>query len=240
VDKPIFYFSRWTCLKALATDYAWTVALMLIVVTVVCGCATQQMTASGTQNGNVVTSPANGKGEIAQPTQTPKDVKKVIPPQSIAMWVPKGSGTFIIDTQRLFHGIGGSTSSNNPILLRASADNRSREELTALLSRFITYVTDTYWNQDGGRTSSDVANLQVLQNTFLAVARDSLTRSRIAGHWQDPKSGEFYALCQLTLADLMAAVGKDTRLDKRSRDYFLQQGQRLYDQFSRESGVEAS
>lgn len=172
--------------------------------------------------------------------QTPaQKAPKITPPKSIAAWVPKGTGVFTIDAQRMFHGIGGSTSSSNPILLRASADNRSREELADILKRFISFVTDTYWNKDGGRESSDVGNLQLLNDTFLAAAMDALTRSRIAGHWQDPKSKEFYSLCRLPLADLIVAVAEDTRLDRRSREYFLENAERLYDLFSRKK-VESS
>lgn len=181
--------------------------------------------------------------EQDEPTEqktSPPKVPEVTPPKSIAAWVPKGSGAFTIDTQRVFHGIGGSVSSSNPILLRASADNRSREELTVVLSQFITFVTHTYWNQAGGRESSDVGNLRLLNDTFTAVAKESLTASRIAGHWQNPESGEFFSLCRLPLSDLVTAVGSDTRLDQRSRDFFLQNAEKLYDQFSRESGVEAS
>ncbi|MGD9210082.1 MAG: hypothetical protein PVI90_04870, partial [Desulfobacteraceae bacterium] len=124
---------------------------------------------------------------------------KVIPPKSIAVWIPKGSGAFIVDTNRVFHGIGGATGSSIPILLRASADKNSREELSKVVTQFVTFVIETYWNKGGGRESSDVGNLEVLNNAFLAVAQNTLSSSRIAGHWQDPDSGEFYALCQLPL-----------------------------------------
>lgn len=168
--------------------------------------------------------------------KTGKEVK-VTPPKSIAAWIPKGSGAFIVDTNRIFHGIGGATSSSNPILLRASADNRSRDELSKVLTQFTTFVLETYWNKGGGRDSSDVGNFEVLNEAFLAVVQNILSSSRIAGHWQDPKSGEFYALCQLTLAELKAAIANDTRLDRRSRDYFLENAESLYDQFSQEDAV---
>lgn len=183
-----------------------------------------------------------------KPSSIPKTVKKkalpnrdneVPSPKSIATWIPKGSGAFTIDTTRVFHGIGGSTSSN-PILLRASADNRSREELSNVLMLFFTFVTETYWNEDGGQESSDVGNLEVLKETFFAVAEETLSNSQIAGHWQDPKSGEYYSLCQLPLSDLMNGFANDTRLDRRSREYFLENAEKLYDQFSQKSGVEAS
>lgn len=164
----------------------------------------------------------------------------VTPPKSIAAWIPKGSGAFVIDTNRVFHGIGGAKSSSNPILLRVSADNHSRKELSNILTRFTTFVLEIYWNKDGGRESSDVGNFKVLTDAFLAVAQKTLSTSRIAGHWQDPISGKFYALCQLTLAELKAAVAADTRLERRSREYFLQNADSLYDQFSQAGGVVAS
>jgi hypothetical protein len=177
--------------------------------------------------------------ETKAPSKKENDENKAPPPKSIAVWIPKGSGAFTIDATRVFHGIGWSTSSN-PILLRASADNRSREELSNVLTRFLTYVTEIYWNEGGGQGSSDVGNLDVLKETFFAIAEETLSDSRIAGHWQDPKSGEYYSLCQLSLSDLITSIANDTRLDQRSREYFLKNAETLYDQFSRESRVEAS
>jgi hypothetical protein len=159
--------------------------------------------------------------------------------KSIAAWIPKGSGAFTINAARIFHGVGGSTN-RNPILLRASADNRSREALSNVLTRFLDYVVKTYWNQGGGKESSEVGNLEMLQETFLAIGQKTLTNSYIAGHWQDPKSGEYYSLCRLSLADLITSVANDSRLDRRSQDYFLQNVKALYDQFSQASEIKAS
>lgn len=182
------------------------------------------------------------------PSPPPKTTEKKAPSKSaasglaaksIATWIPKGSGAFTIDTARIFHGIGGSTS-RNPILLRASADNRSREALSTVLTRFLDFMVKTYWDKGGGKEGSDVGNLEVLKETFFAIGRKTLANSYIAGHWQDPKSGEYYSLCRLPLADLITSVANDSRLDRPSRDYFLQNVKALYDQFSQESEIKAS
>ncbi len=164
----------------------------------------------------------------------------VMPPKTIAAWIPKGSGAFVIDSRRIFHGIGGAKSSSNPILLRASADNHSRRELSEVLQHYTLFVLEAYWSEGGGRDSSNVVNFEVLSDAFLAVVRKTLSSSRIVGHWQHPKSGEFYALCQLTLTELKDAVANDTRLERRSQEFFIQNAESLYDQFSQKSGVEAS
>jgi hypothetical protein len=210
----------------------WLTALGMILA--IFGCATTSHSNIPAQNRTKSLEAENGAA--LKPSEEKTAAEKspaVTPPKSIAAWIPKGSGAFTIDAQRMFHGIGGSTSSSNPILLRASADNRSREELALILTRFISFVTNTYWNKDGGRESSDVGNLQLLNDTFAAAARDALSKSRISGHWQDPKSGEFYSLCRLPLSDLITAMAGDTRLDRRSRDYFLKNAEKLYDLFSR-------
>ena len=181
-----------------------------------------------------------------KPPKTPE--KKALPKsektsglaeKSIAAWIPKGSGVFTINTARIFHGVGGSTN-RNPILLRASADNRSREELSTVLTRFLDFVVKTYWDKGGGKESSDVGNLKVLKESFFAIGQQTLTNSYIAGHWQDSKTGEYYSLCRLSLTDLITAVANAGRLDRRSRDYFLQNVKALYDQFSKESEIKAS
>lgn len=219
---------------------------MVVLISTLCvflsvsGCATLSAPNVPTQNKPAATADGSQTDiDISGKKTAAETAPKVTPPKSIALWVPKGSGTFTIDDQRLFHGIGGSKSSSNPILLRASADNRSREKLEDIISQFIRFVVNTYWNKDGGRQSSDVGNLQLLKDTFMAAARDTLAKSRIAGHWQDPKSGEFYSLCQFPLSDLIAAMANDTRLDQRSREYFLKNAERLYDLFSK-GGVESS
>lgn len=218
-------------LKSSNTFVNWMSSIFLAIA--LAGCATVNTASAPAPKTeeNAIGTPAVG-GE-AEPD-------KVTPPKSIAVWVPKGSGAFIVDDQRVFHGIGGSVGSSNPILLRASADNRSREELTKILTQFITFVTETYWNKAGGNKSSDVGNLKLLNEAFIAVSHETVAHSHIAGHWQDPKNNEFYALCRLPLADLKNAISDDTRLDKRSKEFFLQNAETLYDQFSLQSRIEAS
>ena len=209
----------------------------ILLLSVTAGCATMQSPLpSGSGGETAVDVGSEGKGEGIGEKEPDKETPKIVPPKSIAMWIPKGSGAFVVDDHRMFHGIGGADGSNNPILLRASADNRSREELAKILNRFMVYATEIYWNEDGGKSSSQVGNLDVLKNTFVAVARDILSTSQISGHWQDPKNGEFYSLCQLPLSKLTGAVANDKRLDSRSKAYFLENAVRLYDQFGRESG----
>ncbi len=216
----------------------WTVLLSVVI-----GCAAtpiQRGPAPQTGGGSAQDSGVEPKERISGGKESVKEEAKFVPPKSIAVWVPKGSGAFFVDSHRVFHGIGGGAGSSNPILLRASADNRSREELAEILDQFVTFVTETYWNKDGGKSSSQVGNLDVLKNAFVAVTKNVLSSSKISGHWQDPKSGEFYSLCQLPLSELIGAVAEDKRLDGRSKAYFLENAEKLYDQFSQAGGVEAS
>ena len=216
----------------------WILWFTLAIVTA--GCATPgPPTPSKAQPEDIIEKKPSLSPKTVEKKAPPKKDRETPSPKSIATWIPKGSGAFTINATRLFHGIGGSTN-RNPILLRASADNRSRKELSNVLTRFLTFVTETYWNKDGGQESSDVGNLKVLKETFFAVAEETLSNSRIAGHWQNPKSGEYYSLCRLSLSDLIAGVANDTRLDRRSKEYFLKNAEKLYDEFSGKSGVKAS
>jgi hypothetical protein len=217
----------------------WWILWFTLVMAIV-GCATVgPPTPSKAQPEDIIEKKPSLNPKTVEKKAPPKKEHEIPSPESIAAWIPKGSGAFTINTTRQFHGIGGSTS-RNPILLRASADNRSREELSNILIRFLTFVTETYWNKDGGQESSAVGNLKILKETFFAVAEETLSNSRIAGHWQDPESGEYYSLCRLSLSDLITGVAKDTRLDRRSQEYFLKNAEKLYDEFSGKSGVKAS
>jgi hypothetical protein len=224
--------------KSSLQPIGWIVWFTLVMVTI--GCATPgPPTPSKARPEDIIEKKPSLSSETVEKKAPPKKEHKISPPRSIASWIPKGSGSFTVNATRMFHGIGGSTS-RNPILLRASADNRSREELSNVIIRFVNFVTETYWNKDGGQESSAVGNLNVLKETFFAVAEETLSNSRIVGHWQDPESKEYYSLCRLPLSDLITGIANDTRLDRRSREYFLKNAKNLYDQFSDKSGVEAS
>ena len=145
--------------------------LWFTLVMVIVGCATAgPPTPSKAQPGDIIEKKPSLNPKTVEKKAPPKKDHEIPSPESIATWIPKGSGAFTINTTRLFHGIGGSTS-RNPILLRASADNRSREELSNILIRFLTFVTETYWNKDGGQESSAVGNLKYLKKHFLPLLK---------------------------------------------------------------------
>jgi hypothetical protein len=235
-----FMFAKYSWIRKNNHWHLWVWILGISLVMIVSGCAAPgPVKPSKAKPTDIIEKTPSAPPKPAAKKAVPKSTTSGLAAKSIATWIPKGSGAFTINTARIFHGVGGSTS-RNPILLRASADNRSREALSTVLTRFLDFVIKTYWDKGGGKESSDVGNLEVLKESFFAIGQKTLTNSHIAGHWQDPKSGEYYSLCRLTLADLITSVANDSRLDRRSRDYFLQNVKALYDQFNQESDIKAS
>ena len=233
-------FAKYSWIRKNNHLHRWVWLLGLSLMMIVSGCATPgPARPSKTKTTDIIEKKPPPPPKTTEKKAPPKSAASDLAEKSIAAWVPKGSGAFTINAARIFHGVGGSTS-RNPILLRASADNRSREALLTVLTRFLDFMVRTYWDKGGGKESSDVGNLEVLKETFLAIGQKTLANSYIAGHWQDPESGEYHSLCRLSLADLIKSVANDSRLDRRSRDYFLQNVKTLYDQFRQESEIKAS
>lgn len=115
-------------------------------------------------------------------------------------WIMKGSGAFPGDKGTRIYGVGVGNPSPNIALQRTVADDRSRQQLAAILNttvkRLIRDFMEEHKNWFNPEASgSDEFNTVVSKN----VTKATLVGSQIIDRWEDPKSGALYSLAVMDL-----------------------------------------
>ena len=131
-------------------------------------------------------------------------------------WVERGSGLWRAE-EDVFQGVGVASGIQNRLLLRATADNRARSELAAVMVRYVEALAASA----GKAGDQDPGVLQPL-------AQASLNRAVIVDHWIDPDSGRLYALCRLNMASFKDTLAAYRMLPADSRKTMLENAERQH------------
>ena len=130
-------------------------------------------------------------------------------------WYMLKSGMYNAAGDRVFYGIGQAGGVQNPMLLRATADNRARRELSAVLEDYVNELarsaalgSDPDW-----ASLSDGEHRQILGS----LVHNALQRAVISDHWGDSQEPTVQALCKLDLADFMQILSDSGQLDPNIR-----------------------
>ena len=130
-------------------------------------------------------------------------------------WYMLKSGLYNAAGDRVFYGIGRAGGVHNPTLLRATADNRARQELSTLLEGYVNELarsaalsSDPEW-----ASLSDGEHRQILGS----LVRNAMRRAVISDHWSDSGEPALQALCKLDLADFMQVLSDSGQLDPNIR-----------------------
>jgi hypothetical protein len=146
-------------------------------------------------------------------------------------WVARGSGAFEIAGERVFCGVGRASGIPNPILLRAAADNRAKDELVMVLNGYMAFLADAYWVQLKATDEAAAAQGQMLKETAAALVESSLSQAAIVDHRQ--VDGSVASLCRLKLPAFKALIVDDERLEHRFRNFCEAQAESLHASYSR-------
>lgn len=149
-------------------------------------------------------------------------------------WIMKGSGAFGGEKGKVFYGVGSATNIKNVSLLRSSADNRARNEVAKIFQIYTSSLMKDY----SASTSAGEANIsseeQHVEQAIKTVTAMTLSGVEIVDHWQDAKTGEFYALARLDLDAFKDSMEKAKELNAKVRDYVRQNAERLHQQLEKE------
>lgn len=114
-------------------------------------------------------------------------------------WVKKGSGAFNKEKGKLFYGVSSASGIKNPSLLRTTAENRARNEVAKIFQVYTASLMKDYMASTTAGDPNVASEEQHVEQAIKTVSTSTLSGVEIVDYWQNPASGEFFALAQLDL-----------------------------------------
>jgi hypothetical protein len=118
-------------------------------------------------------------------------------------WAVRGTGAFKGKSGVVFYGIGIASAMPNAALQRKAVDLRARENIAATLKTSVRSMVNDFMEHHadyfnpGGKASAE----EMVKYTASGVSDAELSNCKIIDYWEDPKTGELYALAKLDLDD---------------------------------------
>ncbi|MFZ3071808.1 MAG: LPP20 family lipoprotein [Thermodesulfobacteriota bacterium] len=153
-------------------------------------------------------------------------------------WVIKGSGCYGGERGTAFYGVGSASGIGNMSLLRTASDNRARNDVAKVFefntkSLMKDYMASTTAGAAVGDTSarSEEQHVEQVVKTIVAM---TLSGVEIVDHWQNPATGELFALARLDLKAFDDSLDKVKELDKGVKEYIKQNADKLHQELDTE------
>jgi hypothetical protein len=163
-------------------------------------------------------------GACAGPRQAPPGTPE---------WVRQGPGPAIADGTRYLYGVGVVGKMKSRVLMRAAADNKAKSKLGRAVNDYVEALMAAY-TESTQAAGDDEARSQALQE-LRGVAGATLPTAVVSDHWQDPDTGNFFALCRLEFSGLLHRIASSQILPPSLRRFAGKEGPLLFDRQSLKS-----
>ena len=139
-------------------------------------------------------------------------------------WYSRSSGFYQTSRGRVFYGIGVAAGSGSSTLLRATADNRARQQMAKVMERYL--VALAYKSPLMGKyTNEEQAQLTG------RLRQRALERAVISDHWIDPHN-RLSALCEMHMDTLKEIIRTDAAMGSALRAELLAAADALHARLS--------
>lgn len=151
-------------------------------------------------------------------------------PPGLPGWVSEGSGPAIAQGTRYFYGVGVVGKMKSRVLMRAAADNKAKNKLGRAVDDYVETLMAAY---TASPTAVGDAEARVRAHQELsAVVGATLPTAVVSDHWQDPETGNYFALCRLELSRLLQRIAGARMLPESLQRFALKEGPLLFDRQS--------
>lgn len=154
-------------------------------------------------------------------------------PPGVPQWVREGPGPAIADGTRYFYGVGVVGKMKSRVLMRAAADNKSKNKLGRVVDDFVGTLMAAYTTSP--TVVGDAEARTRAHQEMRAVVGATLPTAVISDHWQDPETGNYFALCRLELSRLLGRIALARMLPESLQRFALKEGPLLFDRQSLKS-----
>lgn len=149
-------------------------------------------------------------------------------------WVVKGSGAFGGERGKIFYGVASASNMKNVSLLRAAAGNRARNEVAKVFQFYTASLMKDYAASTTAGDPNVTSEEQHVEQAIKTVTTMTLSGVEIVDHWQNPATGELYALARLDLEAFKNNLEKVKELDAKVKEHIKQNAERLHEQLEKE------
>ena len=151
-------------------------------------------------------------------------------------WVKKGSGAFSKESGKVFYGVSSASKISDISLLRATADNRARNEIAKIFEAYTASLMKDYMaaTSAGAAGPDAAAGEQHVEQAIKTVASVTLTGVEIVDHWQNPETGEYFSLARLDIETFKNNLAKMKELNEKAREHIKQNADKLHDELEKE------
>jgi hypothetical protein len=155
-------------------------------------------------------------------------------PPGTPEWVREGQGPAIADGRRYLYGIGVVGKMKSRVLMRAAADNKAKNKLGRAVDDYVDALMAAY--AKSSQAGGDAEALTQTHQDLRAVVGALLPAAVISDHWQDPETGNYFALCRLTFSMLLERIAMARILPESLQRFALKEGPLLFDRQNLASG----
>lgn len=163
-------------------------------------------------------------------------ITKTTPIQELGApeWILKGSGAFGGERGRVFYGVGSASGIQNASLLRATADNRARNEVAKVFQFYTASLMKDYAASITAGDFKATAEEQLVEQAIKTVTAMTISGVEIVDHWQHPATGELFTLARLDLEAFKDNLDKVKELDAKVKEYIKKNAERLHQELEKE------
>lgn len=149
-------------------------------------------------------------------------------------WVMQGSGAFGGEKGKVFYGVGSASNIGNLSLLRTAAKNRATNEVAKVFQTYTSSLMKDYAASTTGGVAKVSSEEQHVEQAIKTVTSMTLSGVQIVDQWQDPKTGEYFALARLDLDAFKDSMEKAQELNSKVKEYIKQNADRLHQELEKE------
>ncbi len=139
-------------------------------------------------------------------------------------WYSRSSGFYLTSRGRVFYGIGVAAGTGSSTLLRATADNRARQQMAKILERYLVALAHN------SPLMGKYAKEEQEQLTGRLRQR-ALERAVISDHWIDPHK-RLSALCEMHMDALKEVIRTDAAMGSALRSELMAAADALHARLS--------
>lgn len=150
-------------------------------------------------------------------------------------WVKQGSGY----SDKAFYGVGAINGVKNEPLAWEAAQNRARAEIARNFETYTAYLMRDY---AASTTAGDFTknteeqNIERAIKTFSAVTLNGVRQEE---RYKDEKTGTYYVLAKLNLADVKEQLAQAKELSSEVRDFVRKNADKLFERLEKEEDKRA-
>ncbi len=154
-------------------------------------------------------------------------------------WVNKGSGAFGGE-KKVFYGVASASGIRNHSLLRSTADNRARSEISKVFQVYTASLMKDYAASTTAGDFSASSEEQRVEQAIKTFSANTLNGVEIVDHWIHPVDGSMYSLARLDIEGFMDQISRAKELNARVKEAVKRAADRSFADLSREEAKHAN